>query len=242
MNTTCAIIVPCYNEANRIDVNKFKAFEKQNDTIHFYFINDGSSDNTKAILDSFLETSNQFNVVHLPKNVGKAEAIRQGVLNINTQYEYIGYLDADLSTPLNEIERLLKYAENNKKPFVMGSRVKRIGSDIERRLKRHISGRIIATIIDSFILKLGIYDTQCGSKIIDYQLAKELFNEPFETKWLFDVELILRAKLKYGKSYCLNNIIEIPLLKWEDVGESKISHADILKLPLDFIRIYKRYK
>jgi glycosyltransferase involved in cell wall biosynthesis len=242
MNTTCAIIVPCYNEANRIDVNKFKVFEKQNDIIHFYFINDGSSDNTKVILDNLSGLSNQFNAIHLPKNVGKAEAIRQGFLKINANFDYIGYLDADLSTPLEEIERLLAYAQNNKKPFVMGSRVKRIGSDIERRLKRHISGRIIATIIDSFILKLGIYDTQCGAKIIDYHLATELFNASFETKWLFDVELILRTKTKYGKQYCLDNIIEVPLLTWHDIGESKINFKDILKLPFDLIKIYNRYR
>lgn len=242
MNTTCAIIVPCFNEANRIDSEKFRAFEKQNKTITFYFVNDGSTDNTKGILDELCKSSNCFNALHLEKNVGKAEAVRQGVLNSKTDYDYIGYLDADLSTSLKEIDRLLKFAQDNHKNFVMGSRIKIVGNTIDRRLKRHISGRIVATIIDSFILKLGIYDTQCGAKIIDYQLAKELFKEPFKTKWLFDVELILRTKLKYGKTYCLENIVEVPLLEWQDIGQSKISYLDILKLPSDFIKIHNHYK
>lgn len=242
MNTTCAIIVPCFNEANRIDSEKFKVFEKQNKTITFYFINDGSTDITESILNELCEFSNRFNVLHLKKNAGKAEAIRQGIITLKTDYDYIGYLDADLSTPLEEIDRLLKFAQNNQKPFVMGSRIKRIGSDIDRRLKRHVSGRIVATIIDSLILKLGIYDTQCGAKIIEYQLAKVLFKEPFKTKWLFDVELILRIKLKYGKLFCLKNISEVPLLQWKDIGQSKISYLDILKLPSDFIKINNHYK
>ncbi|WP_104734464.1 glycosyltransferase [Hanstruepera ponticola] len=242
MNTSCAIIVPCFNEANRIDIAKFEAFNNHNANMSFYFINDGSSDNTKSILDGLSNTSERFHSLRLETNVGKAEAIRHGFLKLNSIYDYVGYLDADLSTPLEEIERLLHYAQNKQKPFVMGSRIKRIGSDIDRRLKRHISGRIVATIIDSFILQLGIYDTQCGAKIIDYNLAKVLFAEPFKTKWLFDVELILRAKLKYGKAYCLDNIHEVPLLEWKDIGASKISNTDILKLPFDFIKIYNHYK
>ncbi|GGH39931.1 hypothetical protein IA57_01700 [Mangrovimonas yunxiaonensis] len=242
MNTTCAIIIPCFNEANRIDSEKFKTFEKQNSNIVFYFINDGSTDDTRPVLDELCKSSSHFNVLHLEKNGGKAEAIRQGILNLKTDYDYIGYLDADLSTPLKEIDRLLKFAQDNHKKFVMGSRIKIVGNAIDRRLKRHISGRIVATIIDSFILRLGIYDTQCGAKIIDSQLAKELFKEPFQTKWLFDVELILRTKLKYGKTYCLENMVEVPLLQWQDIGQSKITFGDILKLPSDFIKIYTHYK
>ena len=68
-----------------------------------------------------------------------------------------------------------------------------------------------------------------------------MFKEPFQTKWLFDVELILRVKNKYGKAYCLDNILEVPLLVWQDIGDSKITSADILKLPTDFLKIYKHY-
>ena len=143
MNTTCAIIVPCFNEANRIDIAKFQAFNNHNATMNFYFVNDGSSDTTKSILDSLSSTSERFHALHLKTNVGKAEAIRHGFLKLNSSYDYVGYLDADLSTSLEEIERLLQYAQNKQIPFVMGSRIKRIGSDINRRLKRHISGRIV---------------------------------------------------------------------------------------------------
>lgn len=238
MAATC-IIVPCYNEANRID---FAAFKNYPSSLDFLFVNDGSTDNTKSALDELVKHSENFQALHLTTNAGKAEAVRQGVLYLDKPYDYIGYLDADLSTPLSEIERLNEYAINTNKTFVMGSRIKLVGSNIERRLKRHISGRIIATFIDTFLLKLGIYDTQCGAKIIDSNLAKNIFKDPFKTKWLFDVELILRVKLKYGKAYCLQNIEEVPLLTWTDIGDSKITFTDILKLPIDFINIYRHYK
>ncbi|WP_250433986.1 glycosyltransferase [Hanstruepera flava] len=238
MTTTC-IIVPCYNEYNRIDSTAFKNYST---TLDFLFVNDGSNDNTKLLLDELVEHNDNLKVLHLKKNVGKAEAIRQGVLSLGKEHDYIGYLDADLSTSLSEIERLNKIAVKKQKSIVMGSRVKLMGTKIKRRLKRHISGRIIATCIDTFLLQLGIYDTQCGAKIIEYSLAKDIFKNPFKTKWLFDVELILRTKLRYGKEYCLQNILEIPLLTWTDVGASKITLIDILNLPFNFLKIYRHYK
>ncbi|RSK39175.1 glycosyltransferase [Mangrovimonas spongiae] len=237
MANTC-IIIPCYNEANRLPSEDFLAFSKNNNSIHLLFVDDGSQDNTLAVLkdisDSFLSVS----LLALEKNSGKAEAIRQGLLHLNNHYKTIGYLDADLSTPLSEITRLITIAHTKNMPFVMGSRVKRSGATINRRLKRHLFGRIIATLIDSCILKLGIYDTQCGAKVIDAPLAKELFKTPFKTKWLFDVELLLRMKHKYGKAYCKNNILEIPLEYWRDVGASKISFLDILIIPFDLLKLY----
>lgn len=240
MADTC-IIIPCYNEAKRIAITEFQNFIDHSNEIDFCFVNDGSKDNTNDILNGLKNTSSRFKVIHLNKNVGKAEAIRQGVLQIVSSYNYIGYLDADLSTPLSEIKRLSTMAKTGGKSFIMGSRIKLVGTKIERRLKRHLSGRIIATFIDSFLLKLGIYDTQCGAKIIDSKLAKDIFNEAFQTKWLFDVELILRTKNKYGKAYCLDNILEVPLLVWRDIGDSKITSIDIFKLPTDFLKIYKHY-
>lgn len=236
------IIIPCFNEAHRLNTVAFTNFIKNKDYIDLYFINDASSDETASILNQLETTSPNIRINHLTVNSGKAEAIRQGLLSLPDTYKHVGYLDADLATPLEEIERLYALALKTKKTLVMGSRVKRIGANIHRRIKRHIFGRIIATCIDTFILKLGIYDTQCGAKIIEQQLAKELFEKPFKTKWLFDVELILRAKIKYGKTYCLENFMEVPLNYWHDKGQSKITFSDVLKLPFNFIKIYTHYR
>ena len=236
------IIIPCYNEANRLQLEVFKIFQEHNVMFDLCFVNDGSKDDTKTVLNTFFEESNNTTVIHLEKNTGKAEAIRHAVLNLAKPYTYVGYLDADLSTPLNEIERLLTLAKTEKKAFVLGSRIKVLGASINRKFYRHFFGRIVATFIDSFILKLEIYDTQCGAKIIETSLAKSIFSEPFKSKWLFDVELLARIKQQYGNTYCKSNILEEPLKQWHDTSNTRISFLDFLKTPLDLIKIYNHYR
>src|SRR5206468_10476855 len=108
------------------------------------FVDDGSSDGTVAALDGLRSHCPERILVHrLPKNGGKAEAVRAGVLQVaaNRRWPVIGYWDADLSTPLEEVDRLLEVLRNNPGcHLVLGSRVKRLGAHIERRMSRHIMG------------------------------------------------------------------------------------------------------
>ncbi|MGJ8683068.1 MAG: glycosyltransferase [Nonlabens sp.] len=236
MKSTC-VIIPCFNEESRLDVDAFLTF----DAFEILLVNDGSEDYTKWILHDLAIKNRRISNLQLDKNVGKAEAIRQGVLFLKGKFETIGYLDADLSTSLQEMERLIEIHKTSTYKIVMGSRLKIAGSQINRYWWRHFSGRLIATVIDSIFLKAGIYDTQCGAKIINGKTAQELFKTPFETKWLFDVELLLRLK-KSSKNNSLNELVkEVPLSRWVDDGDSRISFKDVLKLPLSFYKIYKRY-
>jgi len=240
MQKTC-IIVPCYNEASRGALTAFENAFTKNDALHFCFVNDGSTDNTKTTLDTLVNNYPNTTALHLEKNQGKAEAIRQAILQVDTDFDYVGYLDADLSTPLSELERLLSYT-NSEIDLVMGSRVKRIGAFVKRNPVRHIFGRILATIVNTFILKLPVYDTQCGAKIIATPLAKAIFERSFKSKWLFDVELLLRIKALYGKKKTLAKIVEVPLNIWHDKGDSRITFMDFVKVPLDVFRIYIHYR
>jgi len=239
------VIIPCYNEEFRLDI---KAFEKtfslpEAKGLQFLFVNDGSSDNTLEILT---ELGNKFEdhvkVLDLKQNAGKAEAIRQGMLlSSELGHEYLGYFDADLATPLEEIPRLFRYTQKTPPPYmVMGSRIKLLGStDIQRKLSRHYVGRVFATIVSN-MLQLPIYDTQCGAKLIHKDAVLTLFKEPFSSKWLFDVELLFRLKKSYADFE--GRIVEVPLKKWEDVAGSKIGLLDFLKAPLDLLRIYFHYR
>jgi hypothetical protein len=181
-------------------------------------------------------------VLDLKKNGGKAEAIRQGVLSVQEgQYDYIGYLDADLATPLEELPRLMEYTAKTPAPyFIMGSRIKLLGfSKIDRKLSRHYIGRIFATVVSN-MLQLSVYDTQCGAKLIKSEIAKELFKKPFLSKWLFDVELLFRLK-KLRQDY-KSRIYEVPLRRWQDVAGSKIKLSYYFKAPLDLLRINFKYR
>ena len=205
MQKTC-IIIPCYNEESRFPTDEFLNFIKSNNFIEFCFVNDGSTDKTLTILNQLKNDFPNITVFNLLENKGKAEAIRYAVLNIDhTKYDYLGYLDADLYTSIDEMKRLTTFITPNIK-FIMGSRIKKLGSFIKRNPFRHIFGRVLATFVSTFILKIPVYDTQCGAKLIATPLALELFKESFVSRWLFDIELLLRVIELKGKDFCTNSV------------------------------------
>ena len=234
------IIIPCYNEEYRLPQQDFLDFISVND-IHFCFVNDGSSDRTIDVLQRLKEAfSDKISIIDYENNVGKAEAIRKGVHSIVSQrkYEYIGYFDADLSTPLKEIQLLLNSLEiGDLYEFSFGARVLRLGSIIERSSLRHYLSRLFATFA-SMILKLPVYDTQCGAKIFKIKLAQIIFMDPFITNWLFDIELFARTKnVRMG----VQPFIEIPLNQWIEKEGSKIKLRDMFMFPLELMKISNHY-
>jgi dolichyl-phosphate beta-glucosyltransferase len=242
---TCCIIVPCYNEGKRLAVEAFEKFILKNDGFALLFVNDGSSDNTQAVIDLLVEKiPDQIFSCQLAKNSGKAEAVRQGFNFALSRIEadYLSYLDADLATPLSEIKRLHSIISNNSNwQLVFGSRFKRLGVTIQRKKIRHYSGRVIATFI-SGILKLPIYDTQCGAKVFSKELATVLFQSEFISRWLFDVEVFARIIKQYGRKTIYDIAIEEPLQQWTEVAGSKINFLDMLKVPYQLLRIKLKYK
>ncbi len=236
------LIIPCYNEEKRLPVNEFKKFIDTHNTISFLFVDDGSTDKTANVIENLVSYSPNFSFFQCKKNLGKAGAIRKGVLSIgNTnKYEYIGYFDADLATPLSEIDYLL--SEINKrdpKPlFVMGARIARMGAFIKRKAYRHYLGRVFATFV-SIILNLPVYDTQCGAKLIHHSIVFKLFEKPLLTKWLFDVELIGRMELLLGIKQTQKTILEVPLNKWQEVEGSKLKITDFMKAPWELYKIWR---
>lgn len=236
-NEKVCIIIPCYNEGKRLPIKDFETFIAENE-VHFCFVNDGSKDNTIQVLQQIQEKFKyKVQICDLNPNIGKANAVRQGILSVYKNYDYVGYLDADLATPLYEINNLMnEFASNTKLKLVFGSRILTLNSSIERKAYRHYFGRIIATCI-SIILQLNIYDTQCGAKLFKKELVEECFEKEFISRWLFDVEIFKRIKAITGKN-AKNIIKEMPLQQWIDVDESKITFFDMLKVPLELLKIY----
>lgn len=238
MQKTC-IVVPCYNEGNRLCAASFLEFLK-NSPHSVYFVNDGSNDNTLEVAYSIRKNNTEkVEIIDLPENSGKAEAVRQGFLAAleSDNYEFIGYIDADLATPLKEVDFLLSYF-NDEIEVVIGSRVKRLGSEIKRYPLRHYLGRVFATMA-SVTLDLEVYDSQCGAKIFKKETAKTLFFSPFESKWLFDLEILYRLKNNHPENF--NKIIlEVPLRTWNEKGDTRIKFMDFITAPFELFRIKKR--
>jgi dolichyl-phosphate beta-glucosyltransferase len=220
-----AIIIPCFNEASRLPIGKFKEFLNKYKAVQFIFVDDGSKDDTANLLKQLQQEYEQIIIIKLVVNKGKGEAVRQGIIKANiVGSEYIGYLDADLSTSLDDFYDLYLLAKDNNLDIVLGSRIQKIDTRIERSFTRHIIGRTLATIIDNRF-KLGIYDTQCGAKIFNRSILNEISDQPYKTKWFFDVEIIRRINQK-NNSY---RAMEIPLKLWKNGKHSKIS---IFSLPV----------
>jgi glycosyltransferase involved in cell wall biosynthesis len=246
MNFNVCIVIPCYNEEKRLISLKdeYFSFIEKHDDILFCFVDDGSTDVTLTQLEIY-KTAFKKNIEVVPslKNVGKAEAVRKGVLFCNRSYnhKYIAYLDADLATSFEECHRLISYLDSyTELSFVFASRMRKIGSVIERQKHRFLIGRIIATMISN-VLKLETYDTQCGCKIFTKELSHPLFEEKFISKWLFDVELFFRMLLFYGREKAHKKMIEMPLKSWVDKGESKVKFSYFFQLWIDLYKIKRRY-
>ena len=221
-----AIIIPCYNEEKRLSITVLKELHNTTQT-HIYLCNDGSTDSTATLIEEFAKPLERCFVIQFAINQGKANTIYKSVKNIvaNGDYSHIGYFDADFSTPVSEIKRMLDRIEEVPDKFLLASRVKLLNYDIQRKAHRHIIGRVIITFVN-LKLKLGIYDTQCGAKLFPLEVIKEAFLQPFKTSWLFDIEIFIRLK---QKGY-LTRGEEFPLRHWKDVDGSKLSWKTSFKI------------
>lgn len=238
-----AIVVPCYNESRRLPVAKYEEFLKKSE-IDFLFVNDGSRDNTLEVLTSLQAAwPGRATAIDQPENRGKAETVRHGICAaLDLGYEYVGFWDSDLATPLDEIpEFMAVFAERPELDMVFGSRVKLLGRRVERKAMRHYLGRASATFI-SAMLGLPIYDSQCGAKIFRVRPnTRALFDRPFLSRWVFDVEIIARYLKDVGPEAASTRIYELPLHSWMDVGGSKIKASDYLVSFRDVVRIRRAY-
>lgn len=238
------IVVPCYKEAARLPTEVFLAYARQEPDVHFCFVDDGSPDATRAVLEGMqAQQPDRLEVMGLPRNAGKAGAVRAGMLHCVTgPYEYLGFFDADLATPLDAIGDLVgAIRQRPDLDLVMGSRIKHLGVDIRRSPARHYAGRVIATFISN-ILKLPVYDSQCGAKLFRRGSVADLFREPFISPWLFDVELLARLIRRHGRAEILNRVAEYPLKQWVEQHDSRIGAGYVFKVWYELYRIQRAYR
>ena len=243
MKTSILLIIPCFNEAARLDTKAFLDFLIPNENIRLLFVNDGSSDSTGKALDALAgKNPKQINCLHLPVNAGKAEAVRRGFLKGFTEKpEFIGYFDADLAAPLSCVPELKLLLDPGVYDIAIGSRVKLLGRRIERNSTRHYLGRVFATF-SSLILDLPVYDTQCGAKLFRRtEILERVFAYPFVTKWTFDVEVLARMSvlLRARNAAGLINIcVELPLMEWIDRKGSKVKPWDFITSGGDIFKLF----
>ena len=230
MSTRTLLIIPCYNEATRLQAQPFLQLVAANRSVRLLFVDDGSTDGTPAILANIQSGGrDRISVLTLPANAGKASAVQRGVLAaIEEQPEFVGYWDADLSTPLSELQAFIGLLDSCPEvDIAMGARVRMLGRRIKRSPLRHYAGRMFATAA-SIALRIAVYDTQCGAKVFRVNDAvRQAFGAPFRSPWVMDVEILARYIATVGRASAVARICEIPLQAWTDVPGSKlgVGHA-----------------
>jgi dolichyl-phosphate beta-glucosyltransferase len=237
------LVVPCYNEAGRLEPDAFLQAAASGSDVGLVFVDDGSTDRTAAILtDIATRGGPNVTVLTLSHNLGKARAVQLGILAaFERNPEFVGFWDADLSTPLTALPGFMEmFRTRPRAEIVMGSRVRLLGRDIRRSLVRHYCGRVFATAA-SFTLGVGVYDTQCGAKIFRAtETVRQAFTAPFRSRWIFDVELLARYLSATGTEQSGARIFELPLESWTAVPGSKLTVRHALRAVWDLAMIARR--
>jgi len=227
-----SIVVPAYNEARRIGstlarVTAYLAARPA--PYEVIVVDDGSRDDTREIVSAFAATAPHVRLLAMPRNAGKGAAVRAGVLASRGQQ--VLFSDADLSTPIEELERL-EAAVDRGADIAIGSRAVR--GDVERRqpVLRRIQGRMfhLVTRTLGFRAVSAIRDTQCGFKLFRGAVARSLFGELTLAGFAFDVELLELALPRFR--------IDEVAVAWHHMDGSTVRPGiDAMKMLRDLARI-----
>lgn len=226
-----SIIIPAYNEAARIG----KALAEVASSIHdrgwkaqVLVVDDGSTDNTAAIVRQFAVSNPEVELLTNTVNRGKGYSVRRGALSASG--DIIMFTDADLSAPLTEAE-LLFSALRDGADVAIGSRwLDRSRQTVQQPFYRRFLGRCF-NAVTRLIMRLPFADTQCGFKAFRRPAARRLFQMQLIERWGFDPEILFLA-LKEGYS-----VREVPV-SWAHDDRSRLSYfRDGLRMLQDLVAI-----
>lgn len=224
------MVIPTFNESDKIQDtlnNLCEYFDNQNYTYEIIVSDDGSPDNTVHVVKNFSEKHNNIEVISYLNNQGKGQAVRKGILE--ARGKYVMYLDADNSTPINEIEKLWPYTDTNQ--VIFGSRHHPTGKVHIPQAKHRIILSRLSNLIIRVLLLPGVYDTQCGFKLFKTDVAKQVFSKSKLKRWGFDFEILAIARLLKYK------IKEVGV-EWYNDPDSKVrAGREALRTLWDLIRV-----
>lgn len=234
-----SIIVPAYNEAHRIGecLRNLKAFVGRNNLkTEIIVVDDHSKDDTTLMVEKFIDENPEMNLQLLATpddRKGKGAAVNRGMLAANGRFRL--FSDVDLSTPIDEVKKLLFWAEQGC-DIVFGSRaLAESNVRVAQPLHRRLAGQMMRNITRLLIIR-GVRDTQCGFKLFSEKATKEIFGRQRVWGWSFDLELLALAdllKFKYK---------EVAVI-WIDSPESKVSFVrDAAKMFFEILSISFRLR
>ncbi len=211
-----SIIVPAYNEEQRLPATLERMrdyLDGRDERYEVLVVDDGSTDSTRALAQSLAEGWPQLQVLALPANEGKGAAVRLGMLSAHGEHRV--FSDADLSTPIEEIERLRARLQGRCAVAIASRALPESTIAVHQPGRREVMGRTYNRLLRVAALR-GLHDTQCGFKAFTAEAAVACF-EPLRTlRFGFDAEILLRARRKGW------TVAEVPV-RWEHKEDSRVS-------------------
>jgi dolichyl-phosphate beta-glucosyltransferase len=230
-----AVVVPAYNEEARLGPTVqriIEYLEGRGTDWQLIVSDDGSTDRTVAVAEAAAAGNPRVRVIALGRNRGKGAAVRAGMLAARA--EKVLFSDADLSTPIEEVEKL-ELALLDGADVAIGSRAV-AGADIRVRQHpaRELMGRTFNAMVRTLVMG-GIKDTQCGFKLFTAAAARDLFSRATIDGFAFDVEILWLARGRY-------RIAEVPVV-WRHIDESKVSPGiDAARMLIDIVKLRLRHR
>lgn len=227
-----SIIIPAYNEERRLpgtlDTMLSYLSQRPDRSYEILIVNDGSTDSTKAFITREMERYPCIRLVDNPGNRGKGYSVRHGMLEAQGAWRL--FSDADLSTPIEEIEKTLEAAERLRADIAIGSRaLDRSLVAVHQSALREYSGRIF-NLFMRMITGLQFLDTQCGFKLYSAAAARKIFPMQQLDGFGFDVEDLFIARIHRLET------VEVAV-RWSNVEGTKVSFLRGLESFLDVVRI-----
>jgi len=211
-----SVVVPCYNEEQRLPrtVEQIERYlDAKKAPYELILVDDGSADGTRQVMDAAAARHDGVRVEALPRNRGKGRALAVGVASATG--DEILLTDADLSTPIEELDKL-QAALSNGAGVAIGSRALRDSRvEVSQPFYRVLMGKAFNLIVQVVLLP-GIWDTQCGFKLFRADVAHEVFAGLSTDGFGYDPEVLYRAR-KHGVK-----IAEVPVV-WRNSAPTKVS-------------------
>ena len=230
-----SVIIPVYHEEKSVleAIRRIRAYRDiKSQTWEIVVVNDGSKDRTRSLVEDYVRSNPNAGVkiISFEKNRGKGAAAREGVLA--SRGEYVLLTDADLSSPIKEVDKLIRAMEYGGDVAIGSRALREKGCDVQQSLKRAVSGRIFNFLVQRLVLP-GIQDTQCGFKCFRRKAAQDLFSSQKLDGFSFDVEILYLAR---KRGY---NIREVPVM-WRQGEKSSVSlFRDSRRMVADLFKIKK---
>jgi dolichyl-phosphate beta-glucosyltransferase len=230
MKPYLSVIIPAFNEADRLGATLnscSKYLLRQPYSYEIIVIDDGSTDKTRELVEASKLSTPNLILITLPTNKGKGAAVKAGMLAAHGEYRL--FMDADNSTDISQIEKLLPYLEQGYDITIGSRRIAGAEIKVKQNPLRDFLGWVFRTLVH-MLIPLGIEDTQNGFKLFSAKAAEEIFPKLLSKSWSFDVEVLLKAKKMSFK------IKEVPII-WINDGRSKLHFYQIFGMLIDLLLI-----